>query len=109
MEGAPSEVVRPTPHSPLGEVRVVPGDGDLLLRQAIVVDFCLQQVEDGICMYATILSEGSRVFYDFRDNVVREMERQFQEIAQADRRRMHAVPPTVGAFQSTQVTQEAVH
>ena len=72
MEGPPSEVVWPTPYSPLGEVRVVPGDGDLLLRQAIVVDFCLQQVEDGICLYATILSgRASRAFYDFRNNVVR--------------------------------------
>ena len=88
--GAATEVVRQISHSRLGDVRVVPGDGDLLLRQAIVVDFCLEQVNDGVCMYATLLSGSGREFYEFRDNVVRKLERRFQAIAQEDRSRVAA-------------------
>ena len=67
------------------------------LRQAIVVDFCLQQVEDGTCMYATILSEGSRAFYDFRENVVRRAGAAVPgNRAGGPPQSMHAVSPTVG-------------
>ena len=94
--------MRPTPHSPLGEIRIVPGDGDLLLRQAIVVDYSLERINDAICLYATIMEGSGREFYDFRDNVVIKLEKRFQDIAQEDRSRVAAGHFRGRALQPTQ-------
>ena len=88
IDGHDLQIVRNNPYSRRREALVVPGDGDLLLRHAIVVDYCFERVDDGICNYATILHDGSRVFYDFLDDVVRKLHERFHGIAQDDRSRL---------------------
>ena len=87
VSGFERQVVRHIPHTTPEEFRVVPGDGDLLLRQAIVIDHWIETVSNGILLYASLMDGDPKELTTFRGDVIMAIEKRIQGIAQDDRRR----------------------
>ena len=90
---------------------IVPADGDLLLMQAVVVDFCFHQAEHHILLYAGLTDhhefkgQANPFRHTLCNKVMRNLRNKFQQIAQADRDNLidasgHLLTTTMGELQS---------